>query len=787
MAKASPIIGNLNAGEFSPMLDGRVDYAKYPNAAARLENFIPTVQGPHVRRGGTRLVSEVKSSAAGRYLLVPFEYSVGQAYMLEFGDYSVRFFTWDPVTLERGLLQPSSTAWAAFQPYAAGELVTYLGVLYYCKVTHFANAAFAPANFAAITGPAYEVPTPYAIADLFNADGTPRLRFAQSGDFLYLAHQSYQPRILKRITPTRFVLDAFSPAGGPWKALNDTATTVYASAETGTGITLTASAPIFEAGHVGALFQLENKDVNAIAAWEPGKAVTVGVRRRSDGKTYECLTAGTTGANRPVHNEGALFDGDPGAQWQYRDPGYGYVRITAVASGTSATADVVDRLPSQVVGSGNATTRWSFGAWSSVEGWPSQVTFFRERMWWLRGQEGWASVSADFSDYAPRIYGTVTADAGFSFQINSGKVNDVQWVMPSDRDLLLGTAGGEFAVGELTNGEPLGPNNRRVRLVSEFGTRAIPPVKNGKSTLFVQRSGLVARETFYDFGSDGYDSTETTIEADHITRTGLQQIAFAAEPTPVVWAIRADGLLVGFTWNNEQKVRGWHRHPIGGAGVVESIAVLQAAEGDRQELWMVVRRTINGVTRRYVEYLERPWREGDSQASQFYVDSGLTYDGAAATTITGLSHLEGQVVDVLADGAPHPQRTVTGGQITLQRAASVVQVGLPCPCLYKSMRIEAGAADGTAQGKTKRIHKAVLRFLDTGGGSYGGNEAQLDDLMLRTSADPMGQPVPLFSGDKVVPWPEGYTTDCRMVFKNAQPTAVTLVALMPQVVTSDAR
>lgn len=743
MGKSSPILGNLNAGEFSPMLDGRVDYAKYPNAASRLENFIPTVQGPHVRRAGTRFVAEVKNSAAGRPLLHVFEYSVDQAYQVEFGNFYARFYTWDSVTKVRGRLE--------------------------------------------VAGVPVEVVTPYAIGDLYNADGTPRLRFAQSGDFLYIAHPSYQQRILKRLTATSFTMTTFEGKGGPWKSLNDTATTVYASAETGTGITLTASSAIFQAGHVGSLFYLESKDLNAIPAWEVGHTVSIGERARSDGKTYEALNAAKTGTSRPVHTEGALYDGNPtSVQWLYRDAGYGYVRITGFTSSTVVTADVVDRLPSQVVGVGNATTRWAHAAWSAVEGWPSQVAFFRERMWWARGQEVWASVSADFTDYSPRTFNTVTADAGFTVQINSGKINDVQWLAP-DRDLLVGTAGSEFAVGELTNGEPLGPNNRRSRLASEFGSKAIPPIKNGRSSLFIQRSGLVVRETFYEFAGDGYESTETTVEAEHITRTGVIDMAFASEPTPVVWCIRNDGLLIGFTWNNEQKVRGWHRHPIGGGGIVESISVMQAAEGDRHELWLIVRRTINGVTKRYVEYMERPWREGDSQASQFYVDSGLTYSGAPATTISGLGHLEGQTVDVLTDGAPHPQRVVTGGQITLQRASSVVQVGLPAPCFYRSMRLDVGAADGTAQGKTKRIHKAVMRFLNTGGGSYGGSENALDDLQFRTAADPMGAPVPLFTGDKVVSWPDGYTTDAYMIYTNEQPTAATLVALMPQIHTQDAR
>lgn len=838
MAKASPILENFNSGEMSPLLAGRVGFDKYPNGASILENFIPTTQGPNQRRAGTRFVYEVKDSAK-KVLLVPFEYSVTQAYMLEFGDYYVRFYTWDAVTKVRGIVESSP-------------------------------------------GVPLEVVTPYAEADLRNVDGTPRLRYVQSGDFLYLAHSGYQPRILKRLSATSFSLELFESTGGPWKSLNDTGIGVGASAETG-AVTLTSTSALFTASHVGSLFYMEEPNTNSNKTWEVGKAITAGMRRRSDGKTYEALNSATTGTSKPVHTEGALLDGDAGVQWQYRDPGYGYARITEFVSATQVKATVIDRLPSTLVNvasapvktissisnnggnvqavvtghgyavgadvlvnltiqktnpigltstleysanhqviavvdsnnvlldapwstatssspgststfvSGNVqqrgalSTRWSFGEWSNAEGWPSDVAFFRERLWWARKQQVWGSVSADFTDYSPKTYGQVTADMAITVTLVSGKINDVQW-LAEDRDLVAGTAGGEFAIGELTNGEPLGPSNRRARIMSRFGSRAIPPIKNVEALLFVQRSGLKARETYYDFGSDGYKSSDTTVLAEHITASGIVQMAFAADPDQVVWSIRADGTLLGFTWNNEQQVRGWHRHPIGGSGIVESIAVMPAAEGDRSELWLVVRRTINGVTKRYVEYLERPYRIGDSQASQFYVDSGLTYTGTATTTISGLSHLEGQTVSVLVNGAPHPNVVVASGAITLQITATTAQVGLPCPARYRSMRLEAGAQDGTAQGKTKRIHKCVLRLLHTGGGKYGAlNGGPMDYLMLRSSTALMDQPAPLFTGDKVVPWPDGYNTDAYVGFEIDQPVNAVLVAIMPQVVTNDAR
>lgn len=730
----------MNTGELSPLLTGRVDFDKYPNGASILENFIPTTQGPNVRRGGTRFVGETKDN--GRVLLIPFEYSVGQAYICEFGNQYVRFYTWDAVTKVRGLLTSG--------------------------------------------GVPVEVATPYTDGDLYNADGTPRLRFTQSADFMYLAHGSHQPRILKRTSATSFVMELFNAKGGPWATLNDSAVTVSASKADG-GTTLTASASLFNSSHIGGLFYLESKDVNSIKPWEVDKAVTVGALRRSDGKTYEALNAANTGTNRPVHTEGALFDGDTGVQWQYRDPGYGYVRIDSVTSSTVANATVVDRLPSEVVGS-NATARWAFGEWSKASGWPTDACFFRERLWFGRRQKAWGSVSADFNDFSPRAFGEITADMAISITLVSGRINDIQW-LAADKDLVAGTAGAEFAIGELTNGEPLGPNNRKVAIMSQFGTRAIPPIKNNESLLFVQRSGLKARETFYDFGSDGYKSTDTTVLAEHITESGITQMVFTPDPDQVVWTARADGQLVGFTWNNEQNVRGWHRHPIGGAGFVESIAVMPAAEGDRSELWLSVRRTANGVTKRYVEYMTRSYRRGDSQKDQFYSDCHAVYVGSPTNSISGLDHLEGAEVSVLTNGAPHPNRTVEGGSISLQWNTEFSVVGLPCPAKWRSMRLEAGAADGTAQGKTKRISKVVMRFLDTGGGKYGPIKEGgiMDSFVFRRSADRMDLPVPLFTGDKVVQWPDGYNTDAYVGFEIDQPVAVTLVAAYPQITASDSR
>jgi len=740
MGKSSPAQVSFNSGELSRSLDARTDYSKYPSGCSIMENFIPTVQGPARRRGGTRFIKETKDSSK-RSWLQRFEYSVDQAYILEFGDLYIRFYTWDTTTLVRGRLENPP-------------------------------------------GTPVEVVTPYDVAGMFNTDGTCKLRFAQSGDFLYITHPDHAPQILKRTSPTSFTLTQFTPEWGPFKDIDPlTATTVYAGAQTGS-TTLTASTGIFTAAMVGTPFYLEAKNTSSVTAWEPAKAIVAGNRRKSDAKIYEALNNATTGAVKPVHDTGARYDGDTGVLWEFRDAGYGYVMITGFVSSTVVNVTVVQRLPQDCVGAPNATTRWAAAAWSSTEGWPTDVAFFRERLWMARNYTLWSSVSGGFDDFSRLNFGAVTDDMAITLTIASGTLNKIQWMI-ADKELIVGTAGSEFVIGEYSNGTPLAPGNVRVRPQSNFGSRAIVPAQAGASVLFVQRAGLKCREVAYDEVS-GYSSSDATVDSDHITQSGILDFDFAQEPDPLVWAVRADGKLVCLTWNTEQRVRGWHKHPIGGNGFVESVATMPAAEGDRNEVWMIVRRTINGVTRRYVEYMERSYRDGDAQSSQFYVDCGLTYNGVATTSISGLGHLEGQTVDVLTNGAPHPQRVVTGGAITLQRPYTIVAIGLPAPCRLRTMRMEAGASDGTAQGKTKRMHKMVFRFLNTGGGTYGPDDGHMDNFMFG-QGQPMDQPVPLFTGDKLVSWPKGYEVEAYVQYINDQPTAVTLEGVYPQIVTQDAR
>lgn len=734
MAKASPIYTQLNAGELSPYLEGRIDVGKYPNGLQRCENFVPLVQGPAQRRAGTRNVAAVKDSN-DRTWLVPFVFSATDGWILEFGDGYIRFYT------NRGQVQSG--------------------------------------------GSPYEIVSPYALADLTDTDGTFRINYVQSADIVYLTHPDYPVCKLSRFASTNWTITYVETTAGPFQDTNFVqANTVYASATTGV-VTLTASAAgFFTSDNIGTLFYMESNPNIVYAPWETGKAIAANDQRRSDGNVYIAMNAATTAAIKPTHTEGTRSDG--GVNWLYLHSGYGWARITAIGGGgTTATATVIQTLPSAVVTVGNATYKWAFSAWGPhAGGYPTHVTFFRERLTFARGDRVWMSVSGDYENFARKDADVVTADRSIVAQLASDQVSTVQWLAPSN-GLVIGTTGPEFVMSEITTAEPLGPNNVKASPQSAFGSKNIPAIRVGAAVLFVQRSGRKVREIKYDINADAYISIDDTILANHITKTGITCMAFTLEPDSVIWCARTDGLLIGFTFNREQDVLGWHRHPLGGNGAVESVASIPSPDATRDDLWLIVRRTINGVTKRYVEFMEAPYAEGDDVADAFYVDSGATYSGVATTTITGLGYLEGQTVDVLADGASHPQAVVTGGQITLQRASTKVQVGLPCPALLQTMRIEAGASDGTAQGKTKRITRAIIRFLYTLGGKAGRDEATADRIEFRTGSDPMDSAPPIFSGDKEVPWPAGYETEGRIMIIQDQPLPMTVAAIMPQVSTSD--
>lgn len=858
----APAQTSFNAGWLSPLWGGRIDMAKYGNGSYGMDNFLPMPQGPARRRSGTRFSVQTKAMA-NRSWMAKFIYSEDDSYTIEIGDGYMRFFT-DNGQL---LLSGAPTAWSAATNYVQGDLASRLGVNYYCKVAHINQQPPNATYWHPLTGSVYEISSPYAIGDLTNTDGTFRIDMEQTGDVIFMSHPSYPPKKLSRLGATNWTITDCAFTNGPFQDVDpDQTVTVYASAATGAGITLTASASIFTAAKVGTLFLLEQKKVDSYKVWEPAKVIALGNERRSDSNVYRALNGATTGTVKPTHREGAKFDGDTGVQWEYVHSGYGIARITAVA-GTTATATVISELPSDCVGAPNASTKWAFAAWDSAQGYPSLVTIHRERLTFLRGQEVWGSVTGDFENMAARDGAETLPDSAYHITIGSSETNAGVWMVSSDA-LLIGTRGAEFSVSEVTSSDVFGPGNIKASQESGYGSRQVPPARIGDSTIFWQRSGRRARDMRYSFNVNGYDANDLMVLSDHIARGQVIQHDFALEPHSILWACANNGDLFALTYLLEQDVLGWHPHTIGGGGAVESVQVIPAPDGTHDQVWLQVRRVINGVTTRYIEYMEKDWLEDETAlADAVFSDCAATFNGFvsggagliaggvtwgpgeagtivvsgmtvvvgdvgdylvligsdglearvqidtvtspttadvtfvtaiptslrglgsasisfARDVISGLSYLEGQEVTVLVNGAAHPRRTVSGGSITLQSPASLVQVGLPCDAYIETMRIEGGSANGTSQGKMKRVHGVTFRVHESLGGSFGPDGA-VDDFQYRSDGDAMNEPPPTHTGDFYETYPDGYNTAARVRIECNQPLPFTLVALFPRLVVED--
>ena len=715
--KASPAQTSFNAGELSPLLKGRPSLDKFKNGCETLENFIPQIQGPARKRPGTRFVAEVKDSADATRLL-PFEYSISQSYVLEFGDLYVRFY------LDGGVVESSP-------------------------------------------GVPLEVVSPYTSAQVGS------LEYAQSADVIYITHPEHPPYKLARTSALVWTLTAVTFAWPPFNDENTGTTTITASAVTGAGITLTASASLFVAGDVGSYFKISEISASKYNQWTTGVVHTAGNIVYYLGNIYESASNATAGSRPPIHTSGTESDG--AVDWVFLHDGAGYAQVTAYTSATVVDATVVKRLPTT-----SATTRWSEGAWSNRRGHPHAVTFYEDRLWFAgstsRPQTLWASVSGDYENHK---YGTNDDDA-LNYTINTQDMNTIEWLAPT-KVLAIGTANGEFTLSATQISDPVTPTNVKITPQTTFGSATdVKPLRVGSVILFLQRAGRKLREYAYQFDTDSFVAPNMNVLADHVTESGVVDLAYQQEPNQIVWAPRTDGVLAGMTYERTEDVVGWHRHPI---GIVESVVVVPHWDGDQDSTWMIVRRTVDGATVRYVEYIEK--YRTDEYA--FFVDSGLTYDGAATTSISGLDHLEGEEVAVLVDGAVHPNRTVTSGAITLQLAASVVNVGLPYTATIKTMPIEAGAQDGTAQGKEQRINGIVLDLFETGAGLwYGPNTIDMDEYAMRSSGDDMDAPIPLFTGqtDRLA-WPGEYEKGAQMVVQHRLPLPCTVRALLPQMHTYD--
>lgn len=442
-----------------------------------------------------------------------------------------------------------------------------------------------------------------------------------------------------------------------------------------------------------------------------------------------------------------------------------------------------------------AIKQWRLGYWCDRTGWPVAGDFFEDRLW-LAGPEEFpdmfgGSVTGDYENFAQTdTFSEVLDDSAVVQRLNSRRLSRIRWLSSDDRGLVMGTGSEEYTV-RAPNNEGLTARNIKARPSTRRGSADVEPVRIDSQVIYVQRSKRTVREFAYVYEADGYRSPSMTQLASHIGAVQFEEMDYAAEPHSIVWFRRSDGSLVGFTYNRDENVMGWHQHDLAG-GVVESIAVLPQKDQLQDALWLVVRRRINNKDVRYIERLTRFWDFGTTLDEAHFVDCGLRYVGTPIQIVYGMQHLEGEDVYGLADTLPIGPLKVVNGSVQLPYEASNVVLGLGYDCEAETARLENGAADGTAQGKTKRINGIVVSVWNSAGGEVGTYNSETNGPVY----NPLEYPgrldemegVDLYTGmiGPVVPEPS-YDMQGVLYFRRpkSSPLPFNILALMPQLNTQD--
>lgn len=758
-------------GEMSPEMFGRIDDVKYQTGAATMKNFIATPQGPAENRAGFGFVREVKDSTK-RTRLIPFTYSTTQTMVIELSPGYIRFHTQGGTLLSGGV--------------------------------------------------PYEIANPYAEADIFD------IHYVQSADVMTLVHPNYAPRELRRLGATNWTLTTInfgSPIAAP------------------TGVTATRYIPASSSTNADT-YETMSYVVTAITADEIGESVSSSVASVTNnifvtGATNTISWSAVTGASR--YRVYKLLGGL-----------YGYIGSTTgtsivdnnIAPDLSVTPPIYDN---EFVSSGN---------------YPGAVSYFEQRRCFAgtinEPQKIWMTKSGTESNLS---YGLpIRDDDRIEFRVAAREANTIRHIVPLTQLLLL-TGSAEWRVSSL-NSDEITPTTISVRPQSYIGASNVQPVIINNALVYCGARGGHVRELGYNWQASGFITNDLSIRSAHLfDNYEISDMAFAKAPIQMVWFVSTSGMLLGLTYTPEQQVGAWHKHDTD--GVFESCTVV--AEGNEDRLYVVVKRTINGQTKRYVERMSS--RHFDSIEGAFFVDSGATYDGTNTTattvtvsggttwgpsdvltitassaifsypgtgdvndaivltdsagnkyrltirsttsttvatarvdvtlptalrntattlysfarnTISGLTWLEGKTVSILADGAVQPQKVVTSGSITIDRASSIIHIGLPYQSDLQSLPLAMGIDNGMGQGRYKNVNKAWLRVFQSSGIFIGPDPQNLVEAKQRTT-EPYGTPPALKTEEIQIMLTPSWLDSGQVYVRQSDPLPLSIVGMTLEV------
>lgn len=761
-------------GEIAPSLHGRIDLAKVQVGVAKAENMVILAHGGAGFRPGSIFIAETKDSSK-ESRLIPFQFSTTQAYMIEVGDYYMRIY------MNSGqIIHTTSTtsAWATSTAYAQTAFVKHNDVIYRCLQGHTSGSTTEPGVGASwetywIIDDVFEILTPYADDDIW------WLHYTQSADTLFLACEGYAPRELTRSGHTVWTLSSYLFKDGPFLKINETDTTLTLSAVSGStglkgeSVDVTASASLFVAGDVGRWIKIKysrpesllysgSYDINAewtSTAWtvdgpfrirykfdstdeqSTARYVEVSFDGGTTWEQYESLDNVSSyteliGELRSEDYNDAVIKmrfhamgGTPVFKWNVyssREDRYALLKITSVTSGTVVRAEVMKTATYL----GKPTKLWYLGAWGDTPGYPGVCMFFQGRLGWGRTttepQTVWLSKSNDFDKFGTSV--PLTDEDAITLSLASLQVNAVQSMAPL-KSLLIFTTGTEWSVSSGTGDKPITPTASFPDAESNNGANDLQPLLVGKQALYLDYYGNVVRDIGYKLESDGQDGVNRSLLASHLLDGyTVYDWAFQQSPWSVAWCARNDGKLLGLTFMLEHDVWAWHQHDLGGD--VESVATIKGTLGN--ELWMIVKRTVNGATKRYVERLA-------FESEVNYLDCAMWLTGPFTTKITGLTHLAGETVSMIADGTLYEDQVVNAsGEISITGTLTNVLVGIPYTGEIRTLPQEYETKQGASMGDRRKVTEVILRLLSSRYGWVGPDTSHLNPIQETLTASYTG-------------------------------------------------
>lgn len=577
----------------------------------------------------------------------------------------------------------------------------------------------------------YEIVNPYAEADLFD------IHFIQSGDVLTLVHPNYAPMELRRAGALNWTLVgiAFTPT---------------VQAPTAVVATSSGAGTQYDYSYVVTTFSTDLLTQSA-----PSAAGTCTNNIFASGAKNTITWTAPVGA--PAGTQYAVYKRVGGS--------YGYI------GRTTSTTLVDDNIAADM----SLTPPNYDTVFQAASDYPAAVSYYEQRRTFggtvNAPQRIWMTRSGTESDMS---YSLPTRDDDrIAFRIAALQANTIRHLIPLS-DLIVLTSSAEFRITSI-NTDALTPSSISVKPQSYIGASNAQPVIINSNLLYAAARGGHMREMAYSLQSGGYASGDLSLRSIHLfDNFDLVDMAYAKAPLPIVWAVSSSGKLLGLTYVPEQQVGAWHQHDTD--GVFESCAVV--AEGREDVLYVVVQRQVSGTAHRYIERMAS--RRFTDVTNAFFVDSGATYSGAPTATISNLTWLEGKTVSILADGAVHPQRVVTGGSVTLDNAASVVQIGLPITADAQTLPLAAQVDPGYGQGRVKTVNKVWMRVVNSSGIFAGPSAARLVQYKQRTTEN-YGTAPALRTDEIEIDVRSDWGNDAAILVRQSDPLPITITSMTMEV------